>query len=147
MGTTSLPCRQRHGALAVPIPGVYLRYPPSGVSPGTQISKIDGSNQKWLTMNMAKQNGSVLNKVDYDEIGKRIRDAIDEKFAFLPTKKEYFETSDTIIKELKAIREDFAAHESSHERIDEDTSKLKKQVKHLFKTFEILDPTEVIPSY
>lgn len=54
---------------------------------------------------MALQKGSVLNKVDYDEIDKRIRDAIDEKFAFLPTKKEYFETSDTIIKELKAIRE------------------------------------------
>lgn len=96
---------------------------------------------------MTKQGRSVLNKVDYDEIDKRVRDTIDEKISNLPTKKEYFDTMDELMKEIKAARSDLAAHGMSHEHIKEDTSRLKKQVKHIFKTFEINDPTEVVPSY
>ena len=59
---------------------------------------------------MTNPKGSILNKVDYDEIDRRIREAIDERFVFLPTKQEFFDTSDKLMGELKAIREDFAAH-------------------------------------
>lgn len=96
---------------------------------------------------MTKQGGSVLNKVDYDEIDKRVRDTIDEKISNLPTKKEYFDTMDELMKEIKAARSDLAAHGMSHDHINEDNSRLKQQVKHIFKTFEINDPTEVVPTY
>lgn len=76
---------------------------------------------------MTNQKGSVLNKLDYDEIDKRIRNAIDERFAFLPTKKEFFDTSDKLMVELKAIREDFAAH--------------------LYKIFEVEEPAAAVPAY
>lgn len=95
---------------------------------------------------MTKQKGSILTKPDYDEIRRVVREEVTELTSNLPTKKEYFETSDTIIKELKAIREDFAAHKSMHEDLDKDIPKLQKQVQHLFKTFEIVDPTEVAVS-
>lgn len=105
---------------------------------------------------MAKQKGSILTKVDYDEIRRVVKEEVKElisetatkdQVAHLPTKDEFYEKMDQVLGEVKAMREDFAAHKSSHERIDEDASKLKKQVKHLFKTFEIVNPTEAVPSY
>lgn len=96
---------------------------------------------------MTNQKGSVLNKLDYDEIDKRIRNAIDERFAFLPTKKEFFDTSDKLMVELKAIREDFAAHQSNHDRIEANSTNLTHKVKHLYKIFEVEEPAAAVPAY
>jgi len=103
---------------------------------------------------MTKQQG-MLNDTDLDKIGamfdsrfelkvkEEIRKIVKEELGQFPTKKEYFDTMDDLMKEIKAARADLAAHKMSHENIEEDTSKLKQQVQHLFKTFEIKDPTEV----
>ncbi len=96
---------------------------------------------------MTNQKGSVLNKVDYDEIDRRIREAIDEKFVFLPTKQEFFDTSDKLMTELKAIREDFAAHQSNHDRIEANSTNLTHKVKHLYQIFKVAEPVDVIPAY
>lgn len=96
---------------------------------------------------MAKQKGSILTKPDYDEIRRAVREEVVELTSNLPTKKEYFETSDVIIKELKAIREDFAAHKSMHEDLDKDVPDLQHKVKHLYKIFEVEEPVDVTPSF
>lgn len=102
-------------------------------------------------MLMAKQKGSILTKPDYDEIRRVVREEVAEQIELrtsnLPTKKEFFDTSDKILAEIQGMRLDFAAHKSMHEDLDKDIPKLQKQVQHLFKTFEIIDPTEVVPSY
>lgn len=81
-----------------------------------------------------------------EEVAFQLEQQLTEKLAFLPTKDEFFSKMDQVLGEVQKMREDFAAHKMSHERIDEDTSKLKKQVKHLFTTFEIKDPIEVAAS-
>lgn len=86
---------------------------------------------------MTKQKGSILTKPDYDEIRGVVREEVTELTSNLPTKKEYFETSDTIIKELKALREDFAAHKSIHDNIEKDATSLKKKVDHLYDALSI----------
>jgi hypothetical protein len=95
---------------------------------------------------MAKTNGSVLNKVDYDEIDKRIRDAIDERLSNIPTKDEAMADKLEILAAINKKDENDAAHKMLHENLGEDVPKLQQQVQHLFKTFEIKDPTEVAVS-
>lgn len=107
---------------------------------------------------MATQKG-VLNETDLNKISKLIDARLDlklddystkqdlkEAISHLPTKDEFYNKMDEVLGEFQKMREDFAAHKMSHENIQEDTSKLKQQVQHLFKTFEIKDPTEVVVS-
>jgi predicted nuclease with TOPRIM domain len=108
---------------------------------------------------MAKQQG-MLNDTDLGKISNLIDARLDlklddystkqdlkEAISHLPTKDEFYNKMDEVLGEVQKMREDFAAHKMSHEHIEEDTSKLKQQVKHLFTTFEIKDPIEVVPSY
>lgn len=113
----------------------------------TYLIPIDFTYPKCLNKNMTKQRGSILNKADYDEIDKRIRDAMDEKISNLPTKKEYLKTMDDLMKEIKGARLDLAAHKSMHEDLDKDIPNLQHKVKHLYKVFEIEEPADVIPAY
>lgn len=98
-------------------------------------------------MLMALKKGSVLNKVDYDEIDRRINESVGEKISHLPTKSEFYEKMDEVLGEVKAMREDFAAHKSTHEDLDKDVPNLQHKVKHLYKVFEIEEPADVIPAY
>ncbi len=43
--------------------------------------------------------------------------------------------------------ENDTAHQMLHQYLGDDVPKLQQQVHHRFKTFEIKDPTEVVPSY
>ncbi len=100
---------------------------------------------------MKAQNGT-LNEIDLDRIARlidlrfelkarvEIAKMIDEKISFLPTKDEFYQKMDEVLSEVKGMREEFAAHKGSHERIDEDTATLKQQVKHLYDTLEIETP-------
>jgi uncharacterized protein YdcH (DUF465 family) len=89
-----------------------------------------------------KQKGSVLNKVDYDIIHDMIRSEVKELTAGLPTRDEFYGKMDEMIGEVKGMRAEFAAHKSSHERVDDDIRNLKKNVTHLYKTFEIDAPAD-----
>lgn len=82
-----------------------------------------------------------------EEIAIQLEEKLDEKLGFLPTKDEFFSKVDQVLGEVQKMREDFAAHLSTHDRITEDTSRLKTQVNHLYQTFEIKDPTKVVVSY
>ncbi|EKD79942.1 MAG: hypothetical protein ACD_40C00249G0001 [uncultured bacterium] len=55
---------------------------------------------------MTNQKGSILTKPDYDEMRRVVREDVAELTSNLPTKQEFFETSDKIMAELKAIRVD-----------------------------------------
>jgi len=89
---------------------------------------------------MTQQKASVLNKADYDEIDRRISETIDEKIAHLPTKDEFYEKMDALMKEIKGVREDLAAHSMQHERIDEDIKGLKKNVNNLYEKLDLDQP-------
>lgn len=91
---------------------------------------------------MQKQKGSVLNKVDYDIIHEMIRNEVKELTSELPTRDEFYGKMDEMIGEVKGMREEFAAHKSSHERIDDEVAKLKKNVKHIYSVLEISNPVE-----
>ena len=93
---------------------------------------------------MIRQKGSVLNKVDYDEIDRRIAEVVKREIAYLPSRDEFYGKMDEMIGEVKGMRAEFAAHKSAHERIDDDVRKLKKNVSHLYKVFEIETPSEPV---
>ncbi|MFZ2199964.1 MAG: hypothetical protein WAV40_04205 [Microgenomates group bacterium] len=50
------------------------------------------------------KNASVLNKVDYDEVDKRVQDVIDERTSNLPSKTEFFGKMDEVLGEVKGMR-------------------------------------------
>ena len=80
---------------------------------------------------------------DLQEIGKLIDEKIDEQFkvAFrlLPTKEEFFSRMDALSKEIKDMREEFAAHSISHDRLDEKDEDLDGRVLVLEKKVGIHD--------
>ncbi len=102
------------------------------------------SKQKSL---LTPQDFENIRLIVREEVAAEVGSQLDEKVGNLPTKDQYYSTMDNLMKEIKGARSDLAAHGMSHENIKEDTSKLKQQVNHIFKTFEINDPTEVVPSY
>ncbi len=81
---------------------------------------------------------------DLQEIGKLIDEKIDEKFkvAFrlLPTKEEFFSRMDALSKEIKDMREEFAAHSISHDTLTEKDEELDVRVLVLEKKIGI--PTQ-----
>jgi hypothetical protein len=108
---------------------------------------------------MAKQQKSLLSANDLDsfrkivrqevseEIAIQLEEKLNEKLGYLPTKDEFYEKMDQILGEVQAMREDFAAHKSTHEDLDKDIPNLEHKVKHLYKIFEVEEPADVIPSY
>lgn len=96
---------------------------------------------------MAKSKGSVLNQADYDEIDRRISETIEEKIAHLPTKDDFFGKMDEVLGEVQAMREDFAAHLSSHHELEHNDRNTLHKVKHLYQTFQIDEPADLEPAY
>ena len=47
-----------------------------------------------------------LTQVDYDQIEKIVEEKLDEKIKLLPTKNEFFQKMDEVVKELETIREE-----------------------------------------
>lgn len=95
---------------------------------------------------MAKKTNSNFQPI-FDYIDQRISDSetkilerLDERTSNLPTKKEYFETMDALMIELRGAREDLAAHKVSHETMDEDTTGLKKNVNNLYEELKFDQP-------
>jgi len=103
---------------------------------------------------MAKQQG-MLNDTDLDKIGAMIdlrfdlkvknelEKIIDDRLSNLPTKDEFTKQLSKFLKTSQDKSEEEDVHDLQHENLGKDTTKLKQQVQHLFKTFEIIDPTEV----
>jgi hypothetical protein len=101
-------------------------------------------------MLMAKQKGSILTQSDYAEIRRVVREEVAEQIELrtsnLPTKKEFFDTSDKILAEIQGMRLDFAAHKSMHEDLEQEDKNILHKVKHLYKTFEIDEPANLLPA-
>jgi hypothetical protein len=99
---------------------------------------------------MAKQVG-LLTETDLIKIGNLIDARLDvkleQKMANYPTKEEAIADKAEILAAIKDFKDEDKAHKMLHSNLGEDVPKLQQQVKHLFKTFEIVDPTEVVPSY
>lgn len=112
---------------------------------------------------MTNQKGSILAKPDYDEIRRVVRDEVKEltsslatkdglnelkeAVSHLPTKDDFYSKMDIVLGEVQGLREDFAAHQSNHDRIETNSTNLTHKVKHLYKIFEVEEPTDVIPAY
>jgi len=100
-----------------------------------------------------KKKQSTLSSTDFDQIRTIVSEAVaievsgqlGEKLAFLPTKDEFYTKMDEVLGEVKGMREEFAAHVSSHDEIETDLTKIKQNVDHLYKIFEVEKP--VAPSY
>jgi len=103
---------------------------------------------------MAKQQG-LLTETDLIKIGNlidtrleaKLDQKFDEKLAGYATKEDVMAFKTEILGAINKKDEDDAGHKMLHNNLGEDVPKLQKQVRQLFKTFEIADPTEVVPSY
>ncbi|MEI8232857.1 MAG: hypothetical protein WCG44_03880 [bacterium] len=110
---------------------------------------------------MTKQQG-LLTETDLIKIGNlidarlevKLDQKFDEKLASFATKADLTQLRQDMLGDKSEIlgainknEENEAGHKMLHENLGEDVPKLQQQVKHLFKTFEIVDPTEVVPSY
>ena len=131
----------------------------SGIHPARpglagQISKIDYHYPKCFNVAMTKQQG-LLTETDLIKIGNlidarldvKLDQKFDEKLAGYATKEDVIAFKTEILGAINKKEENEAGHKMLHENLGEDVPKLQQQVKHLFKTFEIVDPTEVVPSY
>lgn len=96
---------------------------------------------------MIKSKGSILTKPDYDEIRRVVREEVTELTSNLPTKDEFTKQITKLLKAVEDKENKGLVHDNLHTNLGKDTTKLKQQVQHLFKTFEIVDPTSVVPSY
>lgn len=96
---------------------------------------------------MTKKVASILAKPDYDEIRRVVREEVVELTSNLPSKKDYFATSDKIVKEIKAMREDHAAHMAIHDETEKSVKNITQKVKHIYKIFEVEEPADLATSY
>ena len=74
------------------------------------------------------------------------KDEFKEALSHLPDNDKFTTTMSEILAAVNKKDENDAAHKMLHENIGEDVPKLQQQVQYLFKTFEIVDPTEVAVS-
>ena len=93
---------------------------------------------------MIKKVLSILAKPDYDEIRRVVREEVAELTSSLPSKKEYFETSDKMMVELKALREGNAAHMAIHDGDEKDIKNVTHKVKNLYKLFHVEEPADLV---
>lgn len=61
----------------------------------------------------------------------------------LPSKDDFTKQMSELLKAVQDKENKGLVHDDLHANLGKDTTKLKQQVQHLFKTFEIVDPTEV----
>lgn len=129
----------------------------SGIHPARsdlagQISKIDYPYPKCFNLLMTPNKRS-LNQADVDFLVKEMKhhfvskEELKEALSHLPDNDKFTTTMSEILAAVNKKDENDAAHKMLHENIGDDVPKLQQQVKHIFKTFEIIDPTEVVPSY
>ena len=71
---------------------------------------------------------------------------LEEKIKDFATREDLIAFKTEILGAINKKDENDAAHKMLHENIGEDVPKLQKQVQHPFKTFEIVDHTEVAVS-
>lgn len=94
---------------------------------------------------MTKQNG-MLTEADLIKLGNLIDARLDvkleQKMANYPTKEEAMADKTEILKAISDFKNEDMAHKQLHNDLGEDIPKIKKQIQHIFKTFEIQDPTE-----
>lgn len=81
--------------------------------------------------------------VTKEELGTAIADLVKQ----LPSRDEINGQLSEILGAINKKDENDAGHKMLHSNLGEDVPRIKQQVKHIFKTFEINDPTEVVPSY
>lgn len=86
---------------------------------------------------------SIVRSEVKQEVAEQLDAKLTEKLAFLPTKDEFYEQMSKVLKAVEDKENKGLAHDDLHTNLGKDTTKLKQQVQHLFKTFEIVDPTEV----
>lgn len=101
---------------------------------------------------MTKQKSSILTQPDYSEIRRVVKEELKD-YATKVDLKQFATKEDLIAFKLEILgainkkNENDLAHTMLHENLGDDVPKLQKQVQHLFKTFEIKDPTTVTASY
>lgn len=102
---------------------------------------------------MAKQSG-ILTESDLIKIGNlidtrlelKLDQKLDQKMADYPTKQQAMADKTEILKAISDFKNEDQAHKQLHSDLGEDIPKIQKQIQHLFKTFEIIDPTEATVS-
>lgn len=96
---------------------------------------------------MAKQKTSILTQPDYAEIRRVVREEVDEllkkRLANIPTQDQATADKVEILAAINDLKNEDKAHKKLHMNLGTEVPKLQQQVQHLFKTFEIEDPTEV----
>ncbi len=94
---------------------------------------------------MTKQNG-MLTEADLIKLGNlidaRLEVKLEQIMANYPTKEEAMADKIEILKAISDFKNEDMAHKQLHTELGEDIPKIKKQIHHIFKTFEIQDPTE-----
>jgi len=81
--------------------------------------------------------------VTKEELGTAIANLVKQ----LPSKKEQMADKIEILTAIKDLKSEDKAHKMLHSNLGEDVPKIQQQIQHLFKTFEIKDPTSVVASY
>lgn len=80
--------------------------------------------------------------VTKEELANALADLVQQ----LPSRDEINGQLSEILGAINKKDENDAGHKMLHSNLGEDVPKLQQQVQHLFKTFEIKDPTEVAVS-
>lgn len=76
-----------------------------------------------------------------DEIKKIVKEEIKTEVGKLPTKDEFTKQMSKLLKAVEDKENKGLVHDNLHKDLGTDTTRLKQQMQHLFKTFEIEDPT------
>lgn len=74
-----------------------------------------------------------LTQRDLDQIEKVVDGQLKEKLKNLPSKNEFFTSMDKLMGEVKAMREDFTAHQGAHDRQQETLEGHEKRIVSLEK--------------
>jgi len=80
--------------------------------------------------------------VTKEELGQALLD----NNKYLPSKDDFAKQMSELLKAVEDKENKGLVHDNLHANLGKDTTKLKQQVQHLFKTFEIEDPTDVAVS-
>ncbi len=88
----------------------------------------------------------MLTEADLIKLGNlidaRLEVKLEQKMANYPTKEEAMADKIEILKAINDFKNEDRAHKQLHTELGEDIPIIKKQIHHIFKTFEIQDPTE-----
>ena len=123
-----------------------------GLLTETDLIKIGNLIDAKLDVKLDQKLANYPTKAELDQIletklEKKLEAKLEEKIGKLPTKDEFTQQLSEALKSIQDKSEEEDVHDLQHENLGKDTTKLKQQVQHLFNTFEIKDPTDVVPSY